>query len=39
MWDTAVNKLGLSRPLQLIDVKYLPDATEKEQLELFKDAG
>ena len=24
MWDTAVNKLGLSKPLDLIDVKYIP---------------
>lgn len=25
MWDTAINKLGLSKPLDLIDVKYIPE--------------
>lgn len=25
MWDTAINKLGLKKPLDLIDVKYIPD--------------
>lgn len=24
MWDTAINKLGLKKPLDLIDVKYIP---------------
>lgn len=35
MWDTAINKLGLSKPLDLIDVKYIPER-EEEQLDLFK---
>lgn len=25
MWDTAINKLGLSKPLDLIGVKYIPE--------------
>lgn len=24
-WDTCINKLGLSKPLDLIDVKYIPE--------------
>ncbi|TMO75318.1 phosphoadenosine phosphosulfate reductase family protein [Pseudoalteromonas aurantia] len=28
MWDTAINKLGLKKPLDLIDVKYIPDDVE-----------
>lgn len=38
MWDTAINKLGLAKPLDLIDVKYIPER-EEEQLDLFKNAG
>lgn len=25
MWDTAINKLGLKKPLDLINVKYIPE--------------
>lgn len=28
MWDTAINKLGLKKPLELIDVKYIPEGVE-----------
>lgn len=39
MWDTAINKLGLSKPLDLIEVRYIPDEPEykEKQLNLFKD--
>lgn len=28
MWDTAINKLGLKKPLDLINVKYIPDEAD-----------
>ena len=30
MWDVAINKLGLKKPLDLIDVKYIPDDVDNE---------
>ena len=31
MWDTAINKLGLAKPLELINVKFIPDDIGQEQ--------